>query len=550
MRSAGTTRSAWLDRAGSWLKLALRRAVVATAASPLAAIYAAIYKLHLWYAVHVLTGYRGTRAVYATRGIASGEDVVYGVSDIDLVTVGDWPEKERERVVAAAQRLRHLSPLYDSTLSQQVHTLSELRALSRNDYFFQSRFSAGRTQWKLLAGQDASEYIAPVPAERVAGGQYMELKNWWLHFIMSAFGRGPTARDEIFRNSICYKAAAETLNTAAAIGGQPLEASRAKAMARAVNNSTGERRAILERLMESAQRRYLRYAGDIGNDTFRLMIPVLECSHATLAGAPVFKAASAGLQIDAAASEALISQPALEHARSVIAHVKARWPGYRSASLVPGICCFAQDDLLLLLEVDPGRLPGDREIRELCRFHARAHPRMQQRITLYLLLAHGAYQLDLLTTIEMWRVLLCPAANPDVFTLASRPEFTLDGSPPVTTPRTFWPTFANDLAREELNVRRSAMASADLSAAPDGLEISRNLWRHLQLEVITRSTEAGCTLLPMTPAAVERALAAWGIPANPVVSRLREAYHDALDWKPADVLPLVPPFMAMLQAWQ
>jgi len=548
MRPAGP-QSEWLNRMRSRIKLALRRAVVATAGFPLGPVYGAIYRLHVWYAVRVLTRFRGTRAVYATRGVASGA-IVYGVSDIDLVTVGDWSRDEHARVLLCAQRLTHLSPLYDSTLSQQVHTLSELHSLSEEDYFFQSRFNAGRTQWKLLAGEDVFEHVVTAPRERLAGGYYMELKNAWLHFIMSAFGQGPTARDRIFRNSICYKAVAETLNAAAAIAGEQLAGSRATAIARALNRPAGEENPILERMIESARRRHSAYAGDIVNDALHVIVPALERSHAAFQGLPACRPASAGLRIDANLSEALISPPALEHARFIVSHAKARWPGYRSASMVPGVCCFALDDLLILLEVDPARLPQASEIQELCRLHARAQAGLRQRISLHLLLPHGAYQLDLLATIEMWRVLLCPAANPDVFTLAGRPEFTLDGITPVFAVEPVWPTFANDLVREELNVRRSAMANADLAAAPDGLEILRHLWRHLQLEIIMRSTQAGTTLLPLTPAAVERALAASGVPANPVIAQLREAYTAALEGKPVDVLLLVPPFMTLLQAWQ
>jgi hypothetical protein len=542
-------RSEWLDRLRSRIKLALRRAVVATAGFPLGPVYGAIYKLHVWYAVRKLTGFRGTRAVYATRGIAS-EAIVYGVSDIDLVTVGDWSRDEHARVLLCARRLMRLSPLYDSTLSQQVHTLSELHSLSQEDYFFQSRFNAGRTQWKLLAGEDVFEHVVAAAPERLAGGYYMELRNAWLHFIMSAFGQGPTARDEIFRNSICFKAVAETLNAATAIAGEQFAGSRAKAIAQALSRSAGEEKTILERMIESARRRHSVYAGDIVNDALRLIIPALERSHAALQDLPAFRPASAALHIDANGSETLISNPALAHARFIVGHVKARWAGYRSASMIPGVCCFALDHLLILLEVDPARLPHASEIQELCRLHARAQAGLRQRISLHLLLPHGAYQLDLLTTIEMWRVLLCPAANPDIFTLAGRPEFTLDGSTPVFGVRPLWPVFANDLVREELNVRRSAMANADLGADPDSLEISRHLWRHLQLEIVTRSTEAGTTLLPLTPAAVERALAASGVPANPVISQLREAYTAALEGKPVDVMSLVPSFMTALQSWQ
>ncbi len=83
---------------------------------------------------------------------------------------------------------------------------------------------------------------------------------------------------------------------------------------------------------------------------------------------------------------------------------------------------------------------------------------------------------------------------------------------------------------------------------PDALEISRNLWRHLQLEIISRSTRSGFTMLPLTPTSIERALAGWGVPANPVITQLREGYQSGLEGQSVDILPLVPQLMGMLQS--
>ncbi len=534
-------------RFSSWIKLALRGLVVATSGSPLRSFYAAIYRMHVQYAVRALMRFPGTRAIYATRGMASGE-IVYGVSDIDMVIIGEWTAEEHRRVLARVRHLSRRSPLYDSTLWQQVHTLAEVRSLAETDYFFQSRFHQGRSQWKLLAGDEVRPAIPAAPPERMAGGYYMELRNWWLHFIMSAFGAGPTARDAIFRNSICYKSAIESLNIAAAIeGGSPAK-SRAEALAGALGSAAPHDRLILERLARSARRHHRVYEGDIQNDSLQLLVPLLERAHAALATAPVFQPASQGLQIDAAGAETLVSAAAREHARAIAAHARDSWPGYRSASLLPSVACFAPDDLLLLLEVDPGSLPHAREIQKLCRLHADARPSLPQRVALYLLLPHGAYQLDLLNPIEMWRVLLCPAANPDVFSLLGRPEFTTDGAPVFAATPPVWTVFANQLVNEELNVRRSAMAAVDPAAFPDSREIMRNIWRHLQLEIISRTTAAGYTLAPLTPAAIQRAFSTFGIPSASVLDELREAYEAQPGGAAADVRPLIPRLMAMAQS--
>ena len=55
---------------------------------------------------------------------------------------------------------------------------------------------------------------------------------------------------------------------------------------------------------------------------------------------------------------------------------------------------------MLLLEVDPGRLPSAKQLRELCRMHAAEGP-TRQRIALSLLLENGAYELETVSQLEL-----------------------------------------------------------------------------------------------------------------------------------------------------
>ncbi len=111
-------------------------------------------------------GSRNMRAIYATRGVASGE-IVPGVSDIDLVVIGDWDEEEHSGVVTALRRLSHLSPLYDGLLWQSAHSLTTFHSLYETDFFYQCRFDQGRSEWKLLHGDDV---VAGLP--RCSRGTY------------------------------------------------------------------------------------------------------------------------------------------------------------------------------------------------------------------------------------------------------------------------------------------------------------------------------------------------------------------------------------------
>jgi hypothetical protein len=151
----------------------LRRFVVWTSVPPFSLLYAAIYALHIRYAARRLRAIPGTQAVYVTRGAASKE-LICGVSDIDLLVMGEWPEQGQAAVVQEIRRLAHLSPLYDHTSALQVHTPRSLRDLFDTDYFFQFRFDQARLGSRLVWGSDLLAALPPVPDARVRGGYYME----------------------------------------------------------------------------------------------------------------------------------------------------------------------------------------------------------------------------------------------------------------------------------------------------------------------------------------------------------------------------------------
>jgi hypothetical protein len=474
--------------------------------------------------------------------VALGE-IVAGVSDVDLVVLGDWTEEQHGMAMTALRRLSDLSPLYDAMLWQHAHSLANFRNLYETDLYWQSRFDQGRTHWKLLYGDDIVAALPHPPAERLAGGYYMDVRNWWDNCRATLVGSGVVARDRIFRNSIAYKAVGELLGAAALVNGKKPPASRRAAIRRALVDANDRNRIFLERLEQTAASRFLRYDGDVREDTFQFLLPLLEEVHAKLSDAEMFRALSgAALIVDCPASEALRSKAADSHACRIVDYVKNRWTGYRGAHLVPSVSFFNLDDLMLLIRVEPADLPSAKQVRELCEFHAASRPR--QRIALLLLLRNGAYQVETESMLELWHLLICPPANPDVFALLGDPEFVLDG--PVAAPASVpcWTPFAQFLVEEELAVRRAAMAKAGNDQSMPALELIRNLWRQMQLEVIDQSTRAGRTSVPVTPQAVIRGLERLGAPPSDALNAFRAAYEAALEGVETDVGPLLPEIMS------
>lgn len=532
-----------LFRMSSESRLRLRRAVVISAGfPPLNWIYEWIYKAHIWYAVRVLKHLPNTLAIYIARGVALGE-IVSGVSDVDLVVLGDWTEEQHGLAMTALRRLSNLSPLYDAMLWQHAHSLANFRNLYETDLYWQCRFDQGRTHWKPVYGDDIVAALPRPSAERMAGGYYMDVRNWWDNCRATLVGSGVVARDRIFRNSIAYKAVGELLNASAMLSGDAPETSRRAAIRGAVLSANGQHRVFLERLERTAASRFLRYEGDVREDTFQFLLPLLEDIHAKLSGAEMFRPLSgATMIVDCPALEVLRSKAAESHARRIVDYVKNRWTGYRGAHLVPSVSFFNFDDLMLLIRLDPADLPSAEQVRELCEFHAASRP--PQRIALLLLLRNGAYQVETESMLELWHLLICPPANPDVFALLADPAFVLDGGVAAPAKAPCWTLFAQFLVEEELAVRRAAMSRARGDRSMPALELIRNLWRQLQLEAIDRSALAGHVVIPLTPQAVMRGLERLGAPPSEALDAFRAAYEAALDGVETDVGPLLPEIMS------
>lgn len=532
----------------SRVKWGIRRAIAASAHTPLKHLYHAVYRAHVRLAVSVAGSFSLTRSVYVSRSLARDE-ITYGVSDVDMVIVGEWPEDEQIRLMRRLEVLTKISPLYDSGLWQQVHHRESLRDLWETDYFFQSRFDEGRRQWKLEYGSDLAAALPPVPDDRRGGGYYMEARNWWLHFIGSAFGSGPTAQDQVFRNSIAYKAVTEILEVEHALktNGSP-EKSRTIAIRNSIERSQGKERDFLERLEASARRNHVLFRGDLQAESTEVLLSALDRIHNQLARTPSFESAGE-FEVGANPEEVLRGPESIALARRLVAQAKADWPGYRAAYLVPGTPSFAIDDLLLLIEVDPVDVPSFHSLREFCKSHARWRSESVQRIVLYLLGPSGACQLQFVSFDEMWRVLLFPPSSPDVFTVIQCQEFVLDGAPSCPLVRPVWSRFAYDLALEEVNVRRSVLSKVSPDVFPGPLEIVRNVWRHLQLEVIVRTAQRGCASLPLSLAAIRRGLESLGLSDDGLLLRLQEAYVSELQRQPSGVRDLIPELIVYLKSF-
>ncbi len=532
-------------------KLLLRRIVVATSFPPIRSFYAGIYRLHVSYAVRTLRAIPNLRAIYLKRNSAS-DDFIPGVSDIDLLVIGDWTAEQQAVAVSAIQRLSRVSPLYDRASAHQVHSIEALNASGDMDYYFQYRLDQARRHYPLIYGEDLLAPLPPIATERARGAYFMELKPWWMMFTASAFGKGPTASDSIFRNSIACKAAAEVLTLEDALNGDGSELSRSEVMQQSLQRAQSEDGAILERLIRCRARRYLRYEGDVLNDAFPFLLRrILTLTTILAKEAPFQEKDGLPIEIDGSADEVYRTPAAVEYAQGLVAHAKNRWTGYQRAALLPRCSFVGLDDLQLVLECDPERPPTAEQVRALLQL--KAPETLRQRVAIYLLLGDTvlgdtvlgdtAFLLLHQNPLEFWHILQTPQANPDLFILLTKPEFVIDGTPRVGA-QYRWTRFAAASVGDELKLRQSAIGKTVPGVRADSLFMIRAIWRTLQLLIIQRSSTGGTVRIPVTPAAIQRGFQASGLDL-PILEQLQSAYQNELEGRPSDAVKLIPEVMSI-----
>jgi hypothetical protein len=528
-------------RAAGRAKLLLRRFVVATSFPPIRGLYAGIYRLHIRYAVRTLSVIPNIRAIYLKRNSASDE-FIPGVSDIDLLVVGDWTTEQQQGAVSAIQKLSRLSPLYDRASTHQVHSIEALKASGDMDYYFQYRLDQARRHYPLIYGEDLLAPLPPLSTERAGGAYFMELKPWWMMFTASVFGKGPTASDGIFRNSIACKAAAEVLTLEAALDGDVLEGSRREVMQQSLQRAQPGDRFVLQRFIQCRASRYLRYEGDVLNDAFPFLLRrILKLTALLAKAAPFQDKDGLPIEIDGSKDEVYRTPAAVEYAQGLIVHAKSSWPGYQRAALIPRCSFVGLDDLQLVLECDSQCPPTVEQVRALLRL--KAPETLRQRVAIYLLLGDTAFILLHQNPLEFWQILQTPQANPELFALLTKPEFVIDGAPRAGA-HYRWTRFAAASVADELKLRQSAIGKTVPGVRADSLFMIRAIWRTLQLLIIQRSAAAGTVRIPITPAAVQRSFQGWGLDL-PILEQLRTAYQNELEGRPSDALKLVPQVLAI-----
>lgn len=165
------------------IKNLIQRIVIVSSFPPFSYFYRKFYDLSVAVATLLLRRVDGVSAIYLRRGVATDE-IVYGLSDIDLLVIVAGKDKEeqlaKERVRATYDKLSHFIPLFgQGDRELEVYSDSEFLNTYIDYDFYRYRFDDGKHTWKLLFGKDMVKTLPQLEDSELYLPATEELKTWW-----------------------------------------------------------------------------------------------------------------------------------------------------------------------------------------------------------------------------------------------------------------------------------------------------------------------------------------------------------------------------------
>jgi predicted nucleotidyltransferase len=519
-------------------KLLVRRFVLATSFPPFLQIYRAIYALVIRVTLGVFKKYPQIKAVYLRRGGAKGE-VLPLVSDIDFAVIGERLNEEDERELHQEyNRLVQVTTLLDRTLEFYDED-TFYNQYQTNDYF-QYRFMEGKKTWKLLYGKDYLADLAELPIEKMYGGFFTEIKVWWSLFAWRFFQARKYNDEAVTRNNACYKTVSEILKMNLALNHGILEFDRKKALELSKPQFKGKELAFLRKLEKKARVRFRSDEPGILDETNDFLISYLDRFYRDSRNHPYARPLRDATQrVDCMEGEMILNGEEDTHIGNLVRFVKENWPDSYFGAYLASSAYFNIDELLLMVRINPERVPTVREITAFNQFHWSTGPHLRSRIRLFLLLPNAAFQVDPDDLSRSWQSILTPSSNPDLFELLSRPEFTVDGGNCQPNTSFAWNPFVEHFFWEEKMLFYQLLQNPSVYKL-NNLDFLRIFWKTAQLVVMNRSVNRNEIVYPLTLPAIERSLAEEGIPLPGELNGLAGAYRDEIKGKDTDIAGLIP----------
>lgn len=352
--------------------------------------------------------------------------------------------------------------------------------------------------------------------------------------------------EEVIQNSMCYKSASEILKMDLALNHGVLTFSRSEALQQAKTYLHDKERTLVEKLEMLARKRFLTNNAGIVEETKDFLLNYLDHLCRELPAHNFIRSLKAmPHRVDCSVEEQLLSVMDRDHIRQLVDYVKEKWSHtYLGAYLVSGFY-FDLDELALMVEVDPKRLPTVQELAAFYLFHCHMQPELRSRVHIYLLLPHAAFRIDV-DYGKGWQSILCPSNTPDLFELLGRSEFALNGGgyQPAINPT--WTPLVKDFLEERKRDFYERLQSPEINSL-NSLDFLRIFWKTVQLVLINRSAQRYKILYPLTLLAVEQTIVTEGIRFPTRLQFLADAYRDKLNGKSCDISKLIPEAITYLK---
>ena len=239
----------------------IQRAIIGTSFFPLTWVYGKIYALSVKVARMLFSHVDGVLAVYLRRGVAKDE-IVYGLSDIDLLLIVDDREQQlaKERVRAIYDKLARVIPLFGSVDRELgIYSTSEFLNLYEDFDFYKHWFNEGKYSWKLLYGTDVVKTLPQLEDSELYLPATEELKAWWSHLV--AEFNCDSSYPEFKRKYLWYKAISEAAKIYLFVRHGEIIWSREAALRGIKNHLNEEYRSHIDRVI--GYRRRLTAKGDL-----------------------------------------------------------------------------------------------------------------------------------------------------------------------------------------------------------------------------------------------------------------------------------------------
>jgi hypothetical protein len=527
--------------------------------------------------VRVFKKYPAIKAGYLTRGGAGGE-ILPLVSDLDFLVITEpMHEKDMKKLIQEYRSLARITKLMDPNI--EIYNEETINKQYETIHKFQYRFMEGKATWKLIYGKDYLTTLPTLPIKEIYGGFYREINTWWTQFAITFFCNTKYNDETVTRNYKCYKIVCEMVKMHLGMKHKILTFSRSEALKQAKGYSTGKEIALIEKMEKILRHRFRKDDTRIVEEAKDFLFTYLDRFYETFHDHPLACSIKRIPQTaDFSEDESLLGEATKAHVDQLVSYVKKKWSHtYRGAYLVSSASFNMIDDVILMIGIDPQRLPTDQEIKEFNLFHWQIQPMLTSHIYLFLLLKNAAFRIDAVNPTKMINStfpldlhlrlryrrnpfllddqcrrkrnvlsILSPHCAPDLFSLLVRPQSVLDGRGYQSTLSGMWTPLSEHLLRAQ------RMLFYELIERPfvykiDSLIFLKIFWKTIQLVLINLSIQKGEIYYPLTLTAVLRAMNMEGMSFPPFLEILADAYRKELEGKTCDIAALIPVAVSYLK---